>query len=125
MCEMGEPIGPIENGSTYIVRPRMQPSNSCMSRAFIAPGSIQLFVGPASARWMLQMNVRSSTRATSDGSERARKLPGRLAGSSGMSVPDCTRPSHSRRYSASEPSHHWMRSGRVRRATCITHSRRP
>ena len=32
MCAIGEPSGPIENGTTYIVRPRMQPSNS----AFVA-----------------------------------------------------------------------------------------
>ena len=25
VCAIGEPIGPIENGITYIVRPRMQP----------------------------------------------------------------------------------------------------
>ena len=62
-----------------MVRPRMQPSNSWRRRAFISRGSTQLLVGPASALWMLQMKVRSSTRATSEGSERARKLPGRLS----------------------------------------------
>ena len=46
--------------------------------ARIFAGATQLFVGPASSSRSLQMNVRSSTRATSDGSERARKLPGRL-----------------------------------------------
>jgi hypothetical protein len=57
MCEMCEPSGPIENGTTYIVRPRMQPSNSAgvpsawpfCSRSRIAAGSIQLLVGPASS----------------------------------------------------------------------------
>ena len=44
---------------------------------FISAGSIQLFVGPASSLVLEQMNVRSSTRATSLGSERARKLFGR------------------------------------------------
>ena len=69
---IGEPSGPIENGTTYMVRPRMQPSNSLPSVAFISAGSRQLLVGPASVRLVLQMKVRSSTRATSDGSDNAR-----------------------------------------------------
>ena len=72
ICAMCEPIGPIENGITYIVRPRMQPSNSRFSVARISRGSIQLLVGPASSLLALQMNVRSSMRATSLGCERAR-----------------------------------------------------
>jgi len=32
MPDKGEPTGPMLNGSTYIVRPRMQPLNSCLSR---------------------------------------------------------------------------------------------
>ncbi len=72
MCAMWLPIGPIENGTTYIVRPRMQPSNSSPSVRRISRGATQLLVGPASSSRSLQMNVRSSTRATSDGSERAR-----------------------------------------------------
>ena len=39
--------------------------------AFISCGSIQLLVGPASFSSTLQMKVRSSTRATSVGSEAA------------------------------------------------------
>ncbi len=66
------PSGPIENGITYIVRPRMQPANSQPSVFFISAGSAQLLVGPASSGFSEQMNVRDSTRATSDGSERAR-----------------------------------------------------
>ena len=31
ICDIGEPIGPMLNGSTYIVRPRMQPLNSSFS----------------------------------------------------------------------------------------------
>ena len=38
---------------------------------FISAGAIQLLVGPASASSTEQMKVRSSTRATSDGSVRA------------------------------------------------------
>ena len=66
------PSGPIENGTTYIVRPRMHPANRPFSVARISAGAIQLFVGPASSFCSLQMKVRSSTRATSPGSDRAR-----------------------------------------------------
>ena len=31
MCAIGEPSGPIENGTTYIVRPRIEPRNSSVS----------------------------------------------------------------------------------------------
>ncbi len=72
MWAMGEPSGPIEKGTTYIVRPRMEPLNSPRSVSRISPGSRQWFVGPASSSASGQMNVRSSTRATSPGSERAR-----------------------------------------------------
>ena len=62
----------MENGTTYIVRPFMEPWNSSLSCARISAGSRQLFVGPASASSREQMNVRSSTRATSPGSEKPR-----------------------------------------------------
>jgi len=68
----GLPIGPIANGTTYMVRPRMAPANTPASSARITCGSRQLFVGPASCSAAEQMNVRDSTRATSSGSERAR-----------------------------------------------------
>src|SRR3954466_7622929 len=61
--------GPMQNGMTYIVRPRMHPRYSSVMTAFISFGSIQLLVGPASASSTEQMKVRSSTRATSLGSE--------------------------------------------------------
>ena len=69
MWAMGEPMGPMLKGMTYIVRPFMQPRNSSVSVAFISDGSRQLLVGPASISLAEQMNVRSSTRATSPGSE--------------------------------------------------------
>jgi hypothetical protein len=72
ICAIGLPIGPIENGTTYIVRPRIAPSNNESSVSRISRGARQLLVGPASSSRSLQMNVRSSTRATSDGDERAR-----------------------------------------------------
>ena len=70
----------------------MQPSNSVVIVCRISAGATQLLVGPASSSRALQMNVRSSTRATSDGSEHARKLLGRLAGSSRFNVPPAKRP---------------------------------
>lgn len=73
-AESGEPSGPIQNGTTYIVRPRIAPRKMpCapvkMSR--ISAGAFQWLVGPASSSFSEQMNVRSSTRATSDGSDAA------------------------------------------------------
>jgi hypothetical protein len=69
MCAIREPSGPIENGTTYIVRPRMECRNSSVSVARISSGSRQLFVGPASTSSREQTKVRSSTLATSAGSE--------------------------------------------------------
>src|SRR5579875_598507 len=64
------------NGTTYIVLPLMLPANSLTRRSRISAGASQLLVGPASASSSQQMNVRPSRRATSLGSERARKPPG-------------------------------------------------
>ena len=61
----------MEKGMTYIVRPSIEPVNSVFSVARISLGSRQLFVGPASISFVEQMNVRSSTRATSPGSDAA------------------------------------------------------
>jgi hypothetical protein len=71
MYDSGEPNGPMLNGTTYIVRPRMEPRNSFSRRARISAGSSQLLVGPASASRSEHTKVRSSTRATSPGSEAA------------------------------------------------------
>ena len=49
MWAIGEPSGPIENGTTYIVRPRIEPLKSSVSVSRISAGSRQLLVGPASA----------------------------------------------------------------------------
>ena len=65
--------------------------------------STQLLVGPASSLFGVLMYVRFSTRATSLGSERNRKLFGRCA--SGVAIPDATIPAISRSYSAWLPSH--------------------
>jgi len=67
--EISLPSGPMQNGTTYMVRPRMQPSKIWANVWRISSGAIQLLVGPASSSRAEQMNVRSSTRATSLGSE--------------------------------------------------------
>ena len=79
----------------------MQPRYSSVMVAFISAGAIQLLVGPASAGSTEQMNVRSSTRATSDGSVRAQNELGRFTGSSGTSVPAATSSAVSRSHSSS------------------------
>jgi hypothetical protein len=67
---------------------------------FSSVGSHQWFVGPASSFFLLEMNVRSSTRATSLGSDRKRKLFGRFF--SGMAEPVATKRLHSLLYSAGD-----------------------
>jgi hypothetical protein len=69
MWAMSEPSGPMENGTTYMVRPDMEPLKRPCSFWRMSAGSHQLLVGPASISLAEQMKVRSSTRATSPGSE--------------------------------------------------------
>src|SRR6266853_762286 len=107
----GDSSGPIANGITYIVRPAMHPANMPRIFCFISAGSAQLLVGPASSFVFEQIKVRSSTRATSLGCERARKQPGRFCALSRVNVPLWTIRSHSALYSCSEPSHQKTRSG--------------
>ena len=45
-CEIGPPSGPIENGTTYMVRPRIDPANTPASSARMTCGSRQWLVGP-------------------------------------------------------------------------------
>ena len=66
------------------------------------------------------MYVRSSTRATSPGSERHRNDPGRFSSFSRMNVPCSTISSQSCADSASLPSHQWTRSGCVSAAISST-----
>src|SRR3954463_15390692 len=117
---MLDPSGPIENGTTYIVRPAMEPRKRSVSVSRISPGSRQLLVGPASASFSEQMKVRSSTRATSPGSERARYEFGRFASASFSNVPASTSCWQSWSYSSAEPSHQWIDSGWVRVAISST-----
>ena len=110
----------MEKGITYMVRPRMLPAKRPLSVARISFGSRQLLVGPASSGSTEQMNVRASTRATSLGSLRARKLYGRNSGFRRMRVPDSTMRRVSRSYSCADPSHQWMLSGWVSSAISAT-----
>ena len=64
----------VENGTFTRLNPKLRPNSFwCVSDpgdvARISAGAIQLLVGPASCSRSEQMNVRSSTRATSPGSE--------------------------------------------------------
>src|SRR6266540_6333959 len=114
MYDRAEPSGPMLNGTTYIVRPRIELRNSFSRRARISAGSCQLLVGPASPSRSEQTNVRSSTRATSPGSDAAQYEPGRLAESSSTNVPASTSCVQSRSYSSWEPSNQWTASGSQR-----------
>src|SRR5258706_435268 len=107
MCEISEPIGPMLNGITYMVLPFMHPSSSLLSVCFISFGSTQLLVGPASSFLRLQMYVRSSTRATSLGSEKQAKLLGLFDSLSLMNVPFSTSSLHISSYSFRDPSHQY------------------
>jgi hypothetical protein len=113
------------NGTTYIVRPAIEPSKRSRRTAFISAGSIQLLVGPASSLVLEQMNVRSSTRATSLGSDRARKLFGRRCSFNRMNVPASTSSWQSRSYSSSDPSHQCTSAGLHRSTISATHRFNP
>ena len=110
--------GPMQNGMTYIVRPRMHPRYSSVMTAFISVGSIQLLVGPASASSTEQMKVRSSTRATSVGSEAQWNEFGLACRR--VKVPAATSCSVSRSHSSSLPSTQTTRSGVVSSAISCT-----
>ena len=119
--EIAPPSGPMQNGTTYMTRPRMQPSKISPNVARICSGAIQLLVGPASSSRSEQMNVRSSTRATSPGSDAHQKLFGRSSGFSRVNVPLSTSRLVSRSHSACEPSHQTTASGLVSSAISPTH----
>ena len=110
------------NGITYMVRPRIAPVVILVNVARISSGATQLLLGPASSSLALHTKVRSSMRATSSGSERARKQPGRFFSFNRISMPEATISLHKRSYSSFDPSHHTMRSGWVILATSATHA---
>src|SRR3954453_13259595 len=113
----------MQKGMTYIVRPRIEPRKSSVMVAFISAGSIQLLVGPASSGRSEQMKVRSSTRATSFGSEVAQKELG--LDLSCTNVPASTSSWLIRAASSSDPSTHTTRSGSVSSATSRTKDSTP
>src|SRR4051794_18601113 len=118
---IGDPSGPMLNGTTYIVWPRMLPRNFSVSSSRISAGSRQWLVGPASSSFSEQMNVRSSTRATSLGSDSARYEFGRLKSFSRSNVPASTIRCAIRSYSSEDPSHQCTASGCVSSDTSSTH----
>ena len=65
ICDMGEPIGAHAEGEHVHRAARHAPLNRSFSLRRISNGLTQLLVGPASSFDSEQMNVRSSTRATS------------------------------------------------------------
>ena len=77
MWAIGEPSGPMLKGITYIVRPRIAALEQLVERRPHLV-RVQPVVGrPGVLSSSEQMKVRSSTRATSPGSLRARKQLGR------------------------------------------------
>ncbi len=72
ICDMGEPTGPMLNGSTYMVRPRIAAAEQPLQLlAHLVRDLPSCWSGPALSFESEQMKVRSSTRATSLASERA------------------------------------------------------
>src|SRR5436190_411227 len=57
--DIGEPAGPMMYGTTYIVRPFIEPSKSFPSLSYASAGAIQLFVGPASSFFVSGFPVES------------------------------------------------------------------
>ena len=102
------------------MRPRIEPRKRSVRMAFMSSGSIQLLVAPASFGSRLQMKVRSSTRATSVGSEAHQNEFGFLSGLSRTNVPFSTSRSVMRVHSSGEPSTHSIRSGWVSSAVSRT-----
>ena len=107
----------MQNGTTYMVRPRIQPRYRSDMMPRISAGSIQLLVGPASISRSEQMKVRDSTRATSEGSDSARYEFGFFFSSSLRKVPAASSCAQRRAFSSSEPSANTTRSGCVSSAT--------
>ena len=121
-CGLAASREPITNGITYMVRPCMAPEKRFSSVSFMTRGSSQLLVGPAPFSVLVQMKVRSSTRATSSGSENAAKELGNFSWDSRTRVPASTIWSVSCVHSASDPSAQWMRSGCASSAISRTQS---
>ena len=118
----GEATGPMTYGTTYIVRPRIAPANSAPSFCLASAGAIQLLFGPASslpgrADEGQVLGARDVVRVA------AMQVAVRIVlRDSARSASRCrASASMSRWFSASEPSHQEIRSGRVTAATSSTH----
>ena len=92
---------------------------------FMSSGAIQLLVGPESFSSTEQMKVRSSTRATSLGSDAHQKELGFLSSLSRTSVPASTSWSVSSAHSSGVPVIQRMSRGCVSSATSSTQACRP
>ena len=96
------------------MRPRAAPANMRASSPRSSPGSRQLLSGPASSRAPQAMKVRDSTRATSDGGERAshelRHWPPAPT-PAGTTAPLSASSDSSRACSRALPSHRCTRAG--------------
>ena len=115
-----EPSGPIENGHD-VHRAALHRAAEELRRARRAsrPGRASCSSGRRRPRFSEQMNVRSSTRATSPGST----APGSCSDACRRSAaerPRLHQDRQSRSYSSAEPSHQWTPSGWVREATSST-----
>ena len=117
---IGLPRGPMQNGMMYMVRPCMQPLYRPFIVAFSSTGSIQWFVGPAASSVFAEIKVRASTRATSDGSERNKKLFSFFL--SGIARPASTHFFIKVSYSLVEPSHRKTLSGSHISTHSLTHA---
>src|SRR5580698_5550720 len=100
----------------------MQPANRARIFSCASLGDIQLLFGPASSLLRLQTKVRCSTRATSEGFERARWQPGNSFSFSSNRSPLACSWAVRRSISSSEPSHQYTEAGWVRLRTDSTHS---
>ena len=78
MCAIGLPSGPIENGTTYSVRPRMQPSKSPFSVRRISARRDPV-VGRARVVLLLAADERAVLDARDVGRIRAREIAARAA----------------------------------------------
>ncbi len=74
--ENRDPGGPMRKGTTYMVRPAMDPVKRGVSLALASSGVIQLLLGPESSFFDVQTKVRCSVRATSWLALRWRWQPG-------------------------------------------------
>src|SRR5580704_264777 len=102
----GEATGPRMYGTTYIVRPFIEPLNNPVSVFFASAGASQLLVGPASWGSRVQIKVIFSVRATSVGSLRWRRQFGYVLSFRGNVWPSRSNWSWMLAASASDPSHH-------------------